>query len=149
MTDGSGQNQQSHNTEQEVFVLKDTGIKTKKKIPVGYKILITIAVLFVAGICYLCSIVFIKAYNKSKSRDEFYVQQEVLEYLKERYNEEFVVVYNRGMGPAYNYVQLYAYPKEYKDEKHKFEIQGYYNKWGKLDYNIALYAGKMRKNKDS
>ena len=76
----------------------------------------------------------IKSYNRSRYKDEFYLQQEVSEYLEERYNEEFIVMFNRGMSGAYNYMQLYAYPMAYQDEMHKIEIQGYYNKWGKMDF---------------
>ena len=130
-------------TETEPFVITDTGIKPKRKISIGYKILIIIGFLIIVGIFTLCSILFIKIYNKSKAKDKFYVEQEVLKYLEERYNEEFVVMYNRGSGPAYNYVQLYGYPKGYSDEKHKFEIQGYYNKWGKLEYYDSYVMVKL------
>ena len=116
----------------EPVVINDTVSNNKggmlKKIKMILLILIGIAVLFLAA----C--IAIKSYNHSKYQDEFYVQQEALEYMQERYNEEFIVMYNRGMGGAYNYVQLYAYPVTHRDEMHKIEIQGYYNKWGKLDF---------------
>lgn len=116
----------------EPVVINDTTPKNKgvilKKIKMMLLILIGIAVLF------LVACIAIKSYNHSKYQDEFYVQQEALEYMQERYNEEFIVMYNRGMGGAYNYVQLYAYPVTHRDEMHKIEIQGYYNKWGKLDF---------------
>lgn len=129
--------------ELEPIVMKDVGIRPKKKISIGYIILIIIVVLIIAGILGIFSIFFLKGYNKSRYKDEFYVQQEALEYLEKRYDEEFIVMYNRGMGPAYNYVQLYGYPKGYSDEKHKFEIQGYYNKWGKLDYYDSYVMVKL------
>lgn len=145
MIQNGNQSMQNNNMmeETETFVITDTGIKPKKKISIRYKILITIGFLIIVGIFTLCSILFIKIYNKSKAKDEFYVEQEVLKYLEERYNEEFVVMYNRGSGPAYNYVQLYGYPKGYSDEKHKFEIQGYYNKWGKLEYYDSYVMVKL------
>lgn len=127
----------------EPIVMKDVGIRPKKKISIGYIILITIAVLIIAGIFFIFLMFFLKVYNKSRYKDEFYVQQEAMEYLEKRYDEEFIVMYNRGMGPAYNYVQLYGYPKGYSDEKHKFEIQGYYNKWGKLDYYDSYVMVKL------
>ena len=109
-------------------------MKSEKKAGIGKKIGIFILILIVIFILFLIASVAIKSYNKSKCTDKFYVQQEALEYLQERYNEEFIVMYNRGMSGAYNYVQLYAYPTTHRDEMHKIEIQGYYNKWGKLDY---------------
>lgn len=118
--------------EMEPVVKNDTASNNKggmlKKVKMILLIFMGIAALF------LVACVAIKSYNHSKYQDEFYVQQQALKYMQERYNEEFIVMYNRGMGGAYNYVQLYAYPITHRDEMHKIEIQGYYNKWGKLDF---------------
>ena len=85
----------------------------------------------------------IKQFHISRLQDPHYVEQEVTKYLEDRYGEEFVVVYNRGMGPAYNYVQLFAYPQGYSDSKHKFEVQGYYNDKGELDYYDSYVMVKL------
>ncbi|MCM1157336.1 MAG: hypothetical protein NC300_10955 [Bacteroidales bacterium] len=61
-------------------------------------------------------------------------KQEALAYLEERYGEEFEIDSYRGMGYAYDYVQMYAYPKAYHDEAHKFQIQGRINDEGKMEY---------------
>ena len=61
-------------------------------------------------------------------------KEEVLTYLEERYGEEFEIASYRGRGYAYDYVHMYAYPKGYEDEAHKFEIQGRINEEGKMEY---------------
>ncbi len=60
-------------------------------------------------------------------------KEEVLAYLEERYGEEFEIASYRGRGYAYDYVQMYAYPKGYEDEAHKFEVQGRVNEEGKME----------------
>ncbi|MDE6759918.1 MAG: hypothetical protein K2J90_04455, partial [Lachnospiraceae bacterium] len=61
-------------------------------------------------------------------------KEEVLAYLEGRYGEEFEIASYRGRGYAYDYVQMYAYPKGHEDEAHKFEIQGRINEEGKMEY---------------
>ncbi len=61
-------------------------------------------------------------------------KEEVLAYLEERYGEEFEIASYRGRSYAYDYVHMYAYPKGYEDEAHKFEIQGRINEEGKMEY---------------
>lgn len=122
--------------EEEMEPMVTTNIEENQRKKGGLKkvILTIFCVIIGLAVLYLIASLGIKSYNRSRYKDEFYLQQEVQEYLEERYNEEFIVMFNRGMSGAYNYVQLYAYPIAYQDEMHKIEIQGYYNKWGKLDY---------------
>lgn len=98
------------------------------------KIAIALAIIASSVVVVFLAIGMIKSHNRAQYKDEFYVQQEVTRYLQERYNEEFIVYYERGMGGAYNYVQLYAYPIAQQDDAHEIKIQGYYNKWGKMDF---------------
>ena len=120
--------------EMEPVAMGTVGVKPDKKSGIGKKIGIFFLILIGLLVLFFIATLMIKSYNRSRYKDEFYLQQEVKEYLEERYNEEFIVMFNRGMSGAYNYMQLYAYPMAYQDEMHKIEIQGYYNKWGKLDY---------------
>ena len=106
---------------------------TGKK-PLSNKIAIALAIIVSSVVIVFLAIGMIKSHNRAQYKDEFYVQQEVTRYLQERYNEEFIVYYERGMGGAYNYVQLYAYPIAQQDDAHEIKIQGYYNKWGKMDF---------------
>ena len=117
--------------------------QSHKRLSIGTKLLLAFAA--IAGLIFLwfVSVVFIRLHNRAKYRDSYYVQKEVREYLENRYDEKFVVMFNRGMGPAYNYVQLFAYPQTNQDSKHKFEIQGYYNRWGKLDYFDSYVMVKL------
>ena len=62
-----------------------------------------------------------------------------MEYLEERYGEEFEILTYRGMGYAYDYVNMTAHPKANPDKKHEFIIQGKKGKWGKLEY-VDTYA---------
>ncbi len=64
---------------------------------------------------------------------------EALEYLEERYGEEFEILTYRGMSYAYDYVKMTAHPKTDPDKKHEFIIQGKKGKWGKLEY-VDTYA---------
>ena len=118
--------------EEEPFVIKDVGIKPKKKLGIKQKIGIVCAVLVAAIILYPIMSIMMRIYNRSRYKDDLFLQKDVAKYLEDRYDEEFIVVFNRGMSGAYNYVQLYARPITNKTQK--IEIQGYYNKKGKLDY---------------
>ena len=120
--------------EMEPVAMGTVGVKPDKKSGIGKKIGIFFLILIGLLVLLFIATLMIKSYNRSRYKDEFYLQQEVKEYLEERYNEEFIVMFNRGMSGAYNYVQLYAYPIAYQDEMHKIEIQGYYNEWGKMDF---------------
>ncbi len=70
-------------------------------------------------------------------------KQEVLAYLKERYDEEFEIASYRGMSYAYDYVQMYAYPKGYSDEAHQFQIQGRLNEDKKMEYCDSYVMVKL------
>ena len=120
--------------EMEPVAMGTVGVKPDKKSGIGKKIGIFFLILIGLLVLFFIATLMIKSYNRSRYKDEFYLQQEVKEYLEERYNEEFIVMFNRGMSGAYNYMQLYAYPMAYQDEMHKIEIQGYYNDWGKMDF---------------
>ena len=70
-------------------------------------------------------------------------KEEVLAYLEERYGEEFEIASYRGMSYAYDYVQMYAYPKGYSDEAHQFKIQGRLNGEGKMEYVDSYVMVKL------
>ncbi len=70
-------------------------------------------------------------------------KEEVLAYLEERYGEEFEIESYRGMSYAYDYVQMYAYPKGYSDEAHQFKIQGRLNEEGKMEYVDSYVMVKL------
>ena len=70
-------------------------------------------------------------------------KEEVLAYLEERYGEEFEIASYRGMSYAYDYVQMYVYPKGYSDEAHQFKIQGRLNEEGKMEYVDSYVMVKL------
>lgn len=70
-------------------------------------------------------------------------KEEALAYLEERYGEEFEIESYRGMSYAYDYVQMYAYPKGYSDEAHQFQIQGRRNEEGKMEYVDSYVMVKL------
>ncbi|MCM1157338.1 MAG: hypothetical protein NC300_10945 [Bacteroidales bacterium] len=115
-------------------------MKEKKKS--RHWLLWTALAIFVLSALVVEGILFyrIKEYRKEAStREELPTReekrkQEALAYLEERYGEEFEIDSYRGMGYAYDYVQMYAYPKAYHDEAHKFQIQGRINDEGKMEY---------------
>ena len=111
--------------------------KKKKKLVLAVEIILGIAVC--AILCVMGAKVAEKMKvesNKAKYADASYVQQDILNYLKERYQEDFTLVENtyRGMGYAYDYVEVHAYPTVHQDEQHKFEVQGRYNEKGEMEY---------------
>ena len=83
------------------------------------------------------------AENKAKYQNEQYVRQDTLNYLEERYEDEFVIESVRGMSYAYDYVNMYAYPKGFEDEAHKFKVQGRYNEDGNLEYYDSYVMVKL------
>ena len=70
-------------------------------------------------------------------------KHEALAYLEERYGEEFEIISYRGMGYAYDYVQMYAWPKSNPDDEHQFEIQGRLNKKRKMEYTDTYVMIKL------
>lgn len=117
--------------EQEPLVLQAVH-PVKRKMSVGAKLLLALAAIVVAFIIFIIFFVGIKLYHISRNRDPDVIVEDVEKYLEKRYDQKFSVLFNRGMGPAYNYVQLYAYPQGVSDEMHKIEVQGYYNRWREL-----------------
>lgn len=117
--------------DQEPLVLQ-AGLPVKRKMSVGIKLLLALAVSVVVFIIYIISFLGVKLYHISRNRDPALIVEDANKYLEKRYDQKFTVEFNRGMGGAYNYVQLYAYPLGVSDEMHKIEVQGYYNRWKEL-----------------
>ena len=84
-------------------------------------------------------------HNKAKYRDSEFVQQDIMNYLEDRYGEEFVMESYTGRGYSYNnYVQMYAYPKGREESRYKFQVQGYYNKKGEMEYFDTYVYQKLK-----
>lgn len=84
-------------------------------------------------------------HNKSKYRNPQFVQQDIMNYLEDRYGEEFVMESYMGRGYSFNnYVQMYVYPKGKEDELYKFKVQGYFDKKGKMNYYDGYVMVKLR-----
>ena len=135
------------NKEQELLTSKMKGDPIKRTGCIGRKILIGlgavglfILLVFVAG--FLVKIMK-RQNNKAKYKDAEYVKQDTLNYLEERYGEEFEIESVRGMSYAYDYINMYAYPKGLQDEAHKFKIQGRFNKEGNLEYCDSYVMVKL------
>ena len=135
------------NKEQELLTSKMKGNQIKRTGSIGRKILIGlgavglfILLVFVAG--FLVKIIK-RQNNKAKYKDAEYVKQDTLNYLEERYGEEFEIESVRGMSYAYDYINMYAYPKGLQDEAHKFKIQGRFNKEGNLEYCDSYVMVKL------
>ena len=135
------------NKEQELITSKMKGDPIKRTGSTGRKILIGlgavglfILLVFVAG--FLVKIMK-RQNNKEKYKDAEYVKQDTLNYLEERYGEEFEIESVRGMSYAYDYINMYAYPKGLQDEAHKFKIQGRFNKEGNLEYCDSYVMVKL------
>ena len=135
------------NKEQELLTSKMKGNQIKRTGSIGRKILIGlgavglfILLVFVAG--FLVKIMK-RQNNKAKYKDAEYVKQDTLNYLEERYGEEFEIESVRGMSYAYDYINMYAYPKGLQDEAHKFKIQGRFNKEGNLEYCDSYVMVKL------
>lgn len=137
--------------EQEPLVLKPEGIKAKKVHSKGFKILIICGIAgFVVWILAACWCVHYMSENyKPVSREERKAakeeqrKEEVLAYLEDRYGEEFEIASYRGMSYAYDYVKMYAYPKGYSDEAHRFQIQGRLNEDGEMEYTDSYVMVKL------
>ena len=137
--------------EQEPLVLKPEGIKAKKVHSKGFKILIICGIAgFVVWILAACWCVHYMSENyKPVSREERKAakeeqrKEEVLAYLEDRYGEEFEIASYREMSYAYDYVKMYAYPKGYSDEAHRFQIQGRLNEDGEMEYADSYVMVKL------
>lgn len=137
--------------EQEPLVIKTESTKKKRKISRGYRILILCGVaclvIWILGVCWFFH--YLKENYQPVDRAERRAtaeecrKEEVLTYLEERYGEEFEIASYRGMSYAYDYVQMYAYPKGYSDEAHQFKIQGRLNEDKKMEYTDSYVMVKL------
>ena len=80
--------------------------------------------------------------KQEKSKD--IIKKDALKYLEERYGEEFVITSVRGRSYAYDYINMYAYPKSHQEEAYEFKIQGRYNEEGILEYTDSYVMIKLR-----
>ena len=71
------------------------------------------------------------------------VENEMLKYLNERYEEEFESVYMAEPSFAYNYYRMTAYPKDNKDNTFEVEAHKYGN--SKFHYFDSYYGIKITK----
>lgn len=132
------ENQPNIYTELEPLVIPGPKITKKQRNIRRCKIFIVFCVLILWGMEYLTGL-------KMPHRDDsYYVQKKLTQYLEKRYGEKFVLKnleywYNDG-------VQMVGYPKDAIDEQHKFIVQGYFNKWGRMDcydtYNMVNFIPK-------
>lgn len=84
--------------------------------------------------------------NKAKIKDSGYVQTQMMDYLEERYHEKFVMKEYYPMGYSYScYVSMEAWPKGKEDDEHEFEVQGYFNDEGNLDYFDTYVCVRLEK----
>ena len=125
--------------------------KVKKPLQKRQKIIIAIglAVLLVfLGVKMSAAIK--RSNNIVKYRDAEYLNQDVRNYLKNRYGEDFVIATVRGMSYAYDYINMYAYPADVytiplkpEAERYKFKIQGRFNEEGELEYCDSYVMVKL------
>lgn len=124
----------------------DARIERKKKIEKSGKVMfliIFVIVLFLIIIKWI--IPTITRYNNiAKYKEEGYIEKDVTRYLEERYGEEFVITSVRGRSYAYDYINMYAYPKSHQEESYEFKIQGRYNEEGILEYTDSYVMIKLR-----
>ncbi len=121
---------------------KNIGMSKLEKIVVKVLIVVLIFIIIIpiVKIASMVMVIIIRDINYEKYTDSEYVEKDILEYLEERYNEEFIIesciVSDREAGthPYYGTVQAYVYPVEHNDEKHKFRVQGNKSKFGIVDY---------------
>ncbi len=104
----------------------------------GVKITKVIGIIFITVVMgFLVCIIGVNAIaqtNEKKYQDENYVIEKALKYLEKRYDEKFIITKYQGMGPMYGYVSMEACPEGKEEPRYTFQVQGYPNKWGSLDY---------------
>lgn len=84
--------------------------------------------------------------NKVKIKNPEYVQAQMMDYLEERYHEKFVMKNYYPMGYSYSsYVRMEAWPEGKEDDAHEFEVQGYLNDEGNLDYFDTYVCVRLEK----
>ncbi|MDE5967444.1 MAG: hypothetical protein K2G89_11500 [Lachnospiraceae bacterium] len=135
------------NRQPEVTIEGNTPAGKKKK-----KLVFAVEIIFGIAVCAILGVMGAKIAeemkvesNKAKYADASYVQQDILNYLKERYQEDFTLVENtyRGRSYAYSYVEVHAYPTAHQDEQHEFEVQGRYNEEGEMEYCDGYVMAKL------
>lgn len=126
----------------EPIVTKVPGVVPKKELNSKQKVVR--AILSIIGVIVVFRIL-IWSVNTVRYSSDVYIQQDVLRYLEKRYGEEFEIESYRGTSFAYNYVQAYAHPVGKQDDMYKFEIQGYENKLGGLNYYDTYVMVKITK----
>ena len=126
--------------ELEPMVVTNIGMKQKDKKKLKHKIIAIVCLIVLLGIA---AVPLVKAYNKVRMKDSYYVQKDMLKYLEKRYGEEFKV--KSYHGPGYDYqpcAEMIAYPKK-EGENYTFQVQGYYNKWNRMDYYDTYVMVKL------
>lgn len=139
--------QREEMNELEPLVLQHKDIK--KKMKKSTKIVLTITVLILTSLVALFIVKKIlpaieRNQNMKVYKQEGYIEQDAMKYLEERYGEEFVIESIRGRNYAYDYINIYAYPKEHQEESYQFKIQGRYNEKGILEYTDSYVMLKLR-----
>ena len=139
--------QREEMNELEPLVLRHKDIK--KKMKKSMKIVLTITALVLISLVALFIVKKIlpaieRNQNMKVYKQEGYIEQDAMKYLEERYGEEFVIESIRGRSYAYDYINIYAYPKEHQEESYQFKIQGRYNEKGILEYTDSYVMLKLR-----
>ena len=117
----------------------------KKRICIGIGIFVGI-VLIMGIIVWIGNRIRIQN-NINKYKNQDFVQQEMLRYLEERYGEKFVMQSFTGYGYSYsNYAEMKACPEGQEDEEHTFQVQGYYNKDGAMDFYDTYVMVRLLKD---
>ncbi len=132
----------SHDNIKVVLDKKNRDMSSLEKIIVKISIIIgiLITIVLIAKPISIVVVVTIRDINYAKYRDSEYVEKDILEYLEERYSENFVIEscvvsrYDSDIRPEYGTIEAYVYPLEHYDEKHKFRVQGDKNIFGIVDY---------------
>ncbi len=133
--------------ELEPLVLQHKDIKKKMKKSTKIILVITILVLISLVVLFIAKKI-LPAIERNQNmkvyKQEGYIEQDVMKYLEERYGEKFVIESIRGRSYVYDYINMYAYPKEHQEESYQFKIQGRYNEKGILEYTDSYVMLKLR-----
>ncbi len=135
------------NKKQEPLISSPQSVKIKNKWSISRKVLTGLGVVCLMVLLIFAANILIETIkrenNKEKYKDVEYVKQDAIKYLEERYGEEFEIESVRGMSYAYDYINMYAYPRGFQDEEHKFKIQGRFNEEGNLEYVDSYVMVKL------
>ena len=117
----------------------------KKRICIGIGIFVGI-VLIMGIIVWIGNRIRIQ-HNINKYKNQEFVQSEMLRYLEGRYGEKFVMQSFTGYGYSYsNYAEMKACPEGQEDEEHTFQVQGYYNKDGTMEFYDTYVMVRLLKD---